>query len=107
MNGWFHDLEWKFWSVVLFVALFKVATAKRLSVWGGLISVVTAFFAAAVGAAPAAAWLGISPASVYYLLVTAAVTLLGEHIMRFLLDVFSTPERLIDLWKYYRNGGRK
>lgn len=104
MNFLGHDIA--FWFASLGAAFLKMV----LSPWGGAIkgaiSFVSAVFLAMIFTDPVLTYLNLNPET-YKSAIAALVTLTGEGVVRWLLQVVDKPTRIWELIKLWRGGGRE
>ncbi len=96
-----HDFS--FWVAVFGAILVKLVTSESHSIPKVLAAVVTALFAAWAFTNPLLNYLQL-PAEDYKVLLAALLALTGEGLVRSLISITSSPDKIIDLWKSLRGG---
>lgn len=92
-------------AVVAGGAFVKVITSKRLTLWGGIVTVTMAVFSAVVFTEPIAYLLGVEETSLT-LAIAALLTLTGEGVVRTVIDTFDDKESaksfIVDMLRAWR-----
>lgn len=91
-----HDLG--FWLAVAGAAVFKLLTSPSLSPVRALATVTAALFAAIIFTDPVLNWLALDPLQ-YKTPIAALIALTGEGLLRSIVSITSSPEKLIDTFK--------
>ena len=87
------DFEPGLLAVIVGGSLIKLVTSKRLTMWSGLVTVVTAVFCAVVFTDPIAHVLNVQESSLRYA-ICALLVFTGEGIVRFIIDLTSDQQSL-------------
>lgn len=93
--------EIKFWIVILGAAVVKMLITKTQSVFQAVTSMAAAIFMAWVFTDPVLSWLE-WPAENYRNAVAAVLALLGDTLIRRLLEISKSPTAFADLLKLFR-----
>ncbi|RMC33757.1 hypothetical protein [Paracoccus alkanivorans] len=96
--------ELKFWIVIVGAAVVKLLITKTQSVIQAVTSMAAAIFMAWVFTDPILSWLE-WPAESYRNAVAAVLALLGDTLIRRLLEISKSPTAVADILKLF--GGRK
>lgn len=95
----FEDL--RLWGFIIATVIVKLLLSKVLSVWRAIATGASGILAALVMTEPTIHWLGIDE-SVYYILVACLWTIVGENLIRRVIDFSNSESAIEDLIKMWR-----